>query len=228
MQTTMGYLPLFSGHFRATLKSPMKLPLAEEITNSITHGIGFIGAVIGLILFFIFQQKTSDIWRIVGFSIFGGTLIFMYFMSTLSHSLIFTKARKVFAVLDHSSIFLLIAGTYTYFLLTTLRGTTGWTLLTIIWGLSITGIILKAFFVDRLHLLSVGIYLGMGWLIVFFIKPLLHILHPNIFILLLTGGILYSVGTFFYSSKKIPFAHSIWHVFVVLATACHFLAIYLL
>lgn len=210
------------------MRSPMKLVLLEEIANSITHGIGFIGAVVGLVLFILFQGKISDIWRIVGFSIFAGSLIFMYLMSTLSHSLIFTKARKVFAILDHSSIFLLIAGTYTYFLLTVLRGVEGWSLLSIIWILSIIGIVLKAFFVDKLRLFSVFIYLFLGWLCIFVIRPMWQGVHLNIFLLLLIGGIFYSLGTVFYSLRKIPFAHSIWHVFVVAASACHFFAIYFL
>lgn len=206
----------------------MKYALLDEIFSSITHGLGFLATVAGLILFLFLQLPTSDIWRIVGFSIFIGTLLCMYLFSTLFHSLIFTKAKRIFAIFDHSSIFLLIGGTYSYFLLTTMRGFTGWILLSTIWVLCIGGILFKIFFTDRLKFITVTLYLLLGWCILFFIKPFLHAVSLQTFLFLLLGGLFYSVGTIFYSSKKIPFAHSIWHLFVVLATAFHFWAIYLL
>jgi len=206
----------------------MRYFFLDEIFSSITHGLGFLAAVAGLFLFLFLQLHTSDIWRIVGFSIFIGTLLCMYLFSTLFHSLIFTKAKRVFVVLDHSSIFLLIGGTYSYFLLTTMRGLTGWILLPLIWTLCIGGILFKIFFTERLKLITVALYLLLGWCILFFIKPFLHVVSLQTFLFLLLGGLLYSVGTIFYASKKIPFAHTIWHLFVVLATVCHFWAIYLL
>jgi len=206
----------------------MKLRIIEEIFNSITHGIGLIAAIVGLILFIIFQSRMSDVWRIVGFSIFCGGLICMYLFSTLSHSFVFTKAQKVFAVLDHSSIFLFIAATYSYFLLTSLRGIMGWILLSFMWILCIGGIVMKTFFVDRFHRITVGMYLAMGWMIIFFTRPLLSTLHTPTILLLLSGGIIYSLGTIFYLFRKIPFMHVVWHMFVIGATFCHFTAIYLL
>lgn len=202
--------------------------IGEEIANSITHGIGFLLSTLGLIFFLLTQFDKSNLWRDIGFCIFAVSLLTMYLMSTLSHSLVFTKARKVFAILDHSSIFFLIAGTYSYFLLTFFRSSEGLSLLGIVWALCIAGIILKACIVDQKRIISLGMYVVLGWLILAIIQPLFHVLPFPTFLLLILGGVLYSFGTIFFLLRKLPFSHTIWHLFVMGGSACHLLAVFLL
>lgn len=202
--------------------------LLEEIFNSITHGLGVLLVVAGVVTFFLLRTAASDELKIIGFSIFAGSLFLMYLISTLTHSLIFTKAKKVFMILDHSAIYLLIAGTYTPFLLTSLKGLLGYVLLGVVWTLALSGIVFKAFFVEKFKTISTILYIGLGWLIVIAVKPLLQAVTLRIFLFMLLGGIFYTLGTIFYSAKKLPFAHTIWHLFVLVGSACHFAAIYLL
>ena len=146
-------------------------------------------------------------------------------MSTLLHSLSFTKALKVFKVLDHTAIFLFIAGTYTPFLLVTLQGTIGWSMLILVWSLTLIGIFLKVFFVHRFKVISTIAYILMGWIIIFAIKPLFQTMPPGGLTLLISGGLAYTLGTIFYSWKKLPFNHAIWHLFVLGGSACHFFSV---
>ena len=199
--------------------------LLEEIFNSITHGIGFILSLIGIFLYFFLHEHIS-IWRVTGVSIFGASMLFLYSMSALSHSLIYTKAKRVFLTLDGAAIFLLIAGTYTPFLLTALRGTLGWILLASVWAIALTGITLYAIFFKRIQKLTVILYLILGWLMIIAIQPLQHAVSLHILILLIAGGVTYTAGVIFYAWKKLPFSHTIWHLFVLGGSIFHFIAIY--
>lgn len=187
----------------------------EEIANAITHGIGLIMSIPALIMLVVFAVDKGSAWHVVSFSIFGASMILLYLFSTLLHSFKPSKAKNVFAVLDHSAIYVLIAGTYTPLMLVSVRSALGWTLFGIVWGLAIVGIIFKCYFVDRFQIVSTLFYLVMGWLVLAAIKPLYASLTPAGFDLLLTGGILYSVGVVFYVWKKIPYNHAIWHLFVL-------------
>lgn len=187
----------------------------EEIANAITHGIGLILSIPALIMLVLFAVDKGSAWHVVSFSIFGASMILLYLFSTLLHSFKPSKAKNVFAVLDHSAIYVLIAGTYTPLMLVSVRSALGWTLFGIVWGLAIIGIIFKCYFVDRFQIVSTLFYLVMGWLVLAAIKPLYESLTPAGFDLLLTGGILYSVGAVFYVWKKIPYNHAIWHLFVL-------------
>ncbi|MGX1264043.1 hemolysin III [Rossellomorea marisflavi] len=187
----------------------------EEVANAITHGIGLILSIPALIMLVLFAVDKGSAWHVVSFSIFGASMILLYLFSTLLHSFKPSKAKNVFAVLDHSAIYVLIAGTYTPLMLVSVRSALGWTLFGIVWGLAIVGIIFKCYFVDRFQIVSTLFYLVMGWLVLAAIKPLYESLTPAGFDLLLTGGILYSVGAVFYVWKKIPYNHAIWHLFVL-------------
>jgi hemolysin III len=203
----------------------MEYSIKEEIANAITHGIGVLLSIPALVYLIIFASKYGDAWHIVSFSIFGATMILLYLFSTLLHAIPHSKAKDVFEILDHSAIYLLIAGTYTPFLLVPLRGTLGFTLLGIVWGLAIAGIVLKIFFVKKFVILSTLAYILMGWLIIIAIKPLYEFLSPEGFALLLTGGLLYTIGAIFYVWRKIPYHHAIWHGFVLAGSAAMFFCI---
>ncbi|NLT96105.1 MAG: hemolysin III family protein [Clostridia bacterium] len=197
--------------------------LAEEIFNSITHGIGALLSIAGLVILVALASIKGDVWRIVSFSIYGFTLFFLYVSSTLYHSIFHEQAKRVFRVLDHVSIFLLIAGSYTPILLIAMRGIWGWTIFGIIWGLAVTGIILNILGINRFKVLSLILYLSMGWLIVFALKPMLAMVPPGLFLWLLAGGLIYTFGVIFYVWRKIPFNHGIWHIFVLAGSTIHFL-----
>ncbi|MDQ0858758.1 hemolysin III family protein [Bacillus sp. V2I10] len=203
----------------------MEYSIKEEIANAITHGIGVLLSIPALVYLIIFASKYGDAWHIVSFSIFGATMILLYLFSTLLHAIPHRKAKDVFEILDHSAIYLLIAGTYTPFLLVPLRGTLGFTLLGIVWGLAIAGIVLKIFFVKKFVILSTLAYILMGWLIIIAIKPLYEFLSPEGFALLLTGGLLYTIGAIFYVWRKIPYHHAIWHGFVLAGSAAMFFCV---
>ncbi|MBE4910140.1 hemolysin III family protein [Bacillus luteolus] len=203
----------------------MEYTIKEEIANAITHGIGVLLSIPALVMLIIFAVRYGDAWHVVSFSIFGATMILLYLFSTLTHSLTHRKAKYIFEILDHSAIYLLIAGTYTPFLLVTLRGAFGWTMFGIIWGLAIVGIILKVFFVKRFIILSTVFYILMGWMIIIAIKPLYQSLSAEGFMLLLIGGLLYTVGSIFYVWRKIPYHHAIWHGFVLAGSAAMFFCV---
>lgn len=203
----------------------MQYSIKEEIANAITHGIGALLSIPALVMLIIFAVKYGDVWHVVSFTIFGVSMLLLYLFSTLVHSIQHPKAKDVFEILDHSAIYFLIAGTYTPFLLVTLRGSLGWTLFGIIWGLAILGVILKIFFVKRFIILSTLFYILMGWMIIIAIKPLYQSLTTEGFTLLLTGGILYTVGSIFYVWRKIPYHHAIWHGFVLAGSAAMFFCI---
>lgn len=198
----------------------------EELAHAITHGIGASLSVAGLVLLIVRAAHTGDPWRIVSFAIFGTTMVLLYAASTLYHALIHSPSRQKWKVLDHAMIYVLIAGTYTPFLLVSLRGPWGWSLFGVIWGLTLVGIGFKVFFAGRFHLLSTLIYLGLGWICVIAIKPLLTEVPAGALWWLLGGGLFYSLGTIAYMQKALKYHHAVWHVFVLGGTACHFVAIY--
>lgn len=199
--------------------------LKEEIANSVTHGLGALLSVCGLVVLIRFSSVYGDSWHITASSIFGATLILLYLASTLYHSITLPQARKILRLIDHSAIYLLIAGTYTPFLLINLRGDWGWTLLGLIWGIALVGVFLNITPLGRVRGLSLGLYLIMGWIILIAIKPLLANLDPGGVRLLVGGGLAYTGGVIFYGWKSLPFNHAIWHLFVLAGSACHFFAV---
>jgi len=197
----------------------------EEIANSVTHGIGAGLSVAALVILVVFGAKQGDAWRVVSFSIFGSTLIALYLSSTLYHAFRNPKIKRWMKLLDHSSIYLLIAGTYTPIMLTVLRGGWGWTLFGIIWGLALAGIIFKLMFIGRLKKLSLAIYVAMGWLVVIAIKPMLAAVPAGMLMFMLIGGVSYTFGVIFYVWKALPYHHAVWHLFVLGGSITHFFGI---
>ncbi len=207
-------------------KSRRQLSTAEEIVNSITHGIGALLSIVALIVLIIVANRYGDIWHLVSFSIYGSTLILLYLSSTLYHSFTNPKIKNLFARFDHISIFLLIAGTYTPILLTTLRGVWGWILFAIIWLMALTGAIIRSIYVYRFRKLMVVIYLIMGWMAVVAGKQIYEKLPGLSITFLVLGGIAYSLGVIFYVWRNLPYSHGIWHLFVLAGSVLHFFCIY--
>ncbi|MCL1699675.1 hemolysin III family protein [Lysinibacillus sp. Bpr_S20] len=197
----------------------------EELWNAITHGIGFIASIPALVVLILAAVQTGSALQITTFTIFGASVIILFLMSTLLHSMP-EKYKNFFAILDHSSIYILIAGTYTPFLLIAVGGTLGITLLCIIWSLAILGVIFKCFFINRFEKLSLIFYIGMGWLIIFAIKPVYLFLGFNGFSLLLAGGLLYTIGAIFYAWRSLPYNHTIWHLFVLAGCGAMYACVY--
>ncbi len=204
---------------------PSSYSLAEEVANSITHGLGALLSVAGLTLLVTYASYQHDPWRIVSFSIYGSTLILLFLASTLYHSFQHPALKRIFKTLDHCSIYLLIAGTYTPFLLVSIRGVMGWTLFAVIWLLAISGIAFKIIYGNRFRKLSVATYLAMGWLVLLASKELAESLSDGGIIWLVAGGLTYTLGVVFYLWKKLPFNHAIWHLFVLAGSICHFFSI---
>ena len=197
----------------------------EEFANSISHGLGLLIAIVMVPALVLSAMRVGSIHFIVGASVFGGTVVFLYLASTLYHALTHERAKRFFRLLDHSAIFLLIAGTYTPFGLGVLRGPWGWTLLTIVWVLALVGITTKVVVGTRHSWISMTLYLLMGWLAVLAVKPIfLHVPLPGI-LLILAGGIAYTVGLAFFAARRLHYGHLIWHLFVVAGTTCHFFAV---
>ncbi|MCK5875670.1 MAG: hemolysin III family protein [Alcanivoracaceae bacterium] len=200
--------------------------LREERLNSLTHGLGALLSAVGTLVLVLTAAREGDVWKIVSFSIFGASLILLYSASTFYHASRSPRVREIWKMLDHCAIFLLIAGTYTPFLLVNLRGPTGWTLFGIIWGLALAGIILKLVFGHRYKILRVIVYLAMGWLIVFAAGELNTQVSELGVRLTVIGGVVYTLGVVFYLADRLPYNHAIWHLFVVGGSLCHFYAIY--
>jgi hemolysin III len=197
----------------------------EEIANAVTHGIGAIFSVVALVLLIVFSTAKGTTWHVVSFTVFGITLVIMYVESTLYHSLTNKKVKRVFRIFDHASIYLLIAGTYTPYTLTVLRGPMGWTIFGVIWVLAIIGVVIKSIWLGKYDKLSTLMYVLMGWMIVVSLKTLVVVLPIHSLLLLVLGGILYTVGAILYSFDKIPYNHAVWHLFVLAGSACHFFSI---
>jgi len=201
-------------------------PIEEKI-NIASHAIGFVLSIVALVLLFAHANSHGDVWHVVSFSIFGASLIALYAVSTFYHSAKKPDLRSRLRVLDHASIYILIAGTYTPFTLVTLRGLTGWVLFGTAWGLALIGIILKLFFTGKYKLISTLMYILMGWIIVFARKPLSHQLSSEGLFWLGAGGMAYTIGAILYSINKIKFNHAIFHILVLIGSGCHFLSVFL-
>ncbi|SDC83198.1 PAQR family membrane homeostasis protein TrhA [Geotoga petraea] len=193
----------------------------EEIANTIIHGIGILLAIASLVLMVVFAALKGTAWHVVGATVFGISLIIMYTFSTLYHGVKNRRAKDILEICDHSAIYFLIAGTYTPFTLVTLRGTMGWTLFGITWGLAIVGVIFKIFFVKKFMFISTLIYIGMGWLVVIGWNQLVENLPFWGIFWLVLGGILYTFGTIFYVWRKMKYHHALWHVFVLAGSISH-------
>ncbi len=199
--------------------------VGEEIANSVIHGVGVALSIAGLTLLVTLAAMSGDRWQLAAAIVYGSTLILEYTASTLYHSLPWPTAKHVFKIVDHAGIYLLIAGTYTPFTLVTVRNDGGWWLFGIVWTLAAVGIATEAAWAYRPRWVSVAVYLGMGWLVVTAIRPLIANLDPAGVSLLVAGGLAYTVGTVFYIYKRIPYFHAVWHLFVLAGSVCHFLAV---
>jgi hemolysin III len=197
----------------------------EEIANSVSHGIGLLAAVASAPFLVLSAVRHGGAGRIVGASVFAAATVLLYLTSTLYHALPRNRAKRVFQVLDHAAIFLMIAGTYTPFTLGVLRGTWGWTLFGLVWSLALAGVVLTAVGGVRYPKLTTGLYLAMGWLILVAIKPLWLRMPSEGLLWLSVGGIAYTVGVMFYAAKRVRYSHFIWHLFVIAGTACHFITV---
>ncbi|MCG8528988.1 MAG: hemolysin III family protein [Opitutales bacterium] len=198
----------------------------EEIFNAITHGIGFLLGIAGLVLAVVFASIRSDAWLVVACSIYGASLVILYAASTFYHAIRHLPTKKVFMILDHCGIYLLIAGTYTPFVLGPLRGPLGWSFFGVIWGIAIVGIVLESISKTHGGIRSSIIYLVMGWLIVGAIAQLYATLSTFGFVMLVVGGVCYSIGVIFYLWKNLPFGHVVWHLWVVAGSVCNFFAVF--
>jgi hemolysin III len=198
--------------------------IADIIANSVTHGVGAVLALGGAIVL-MSAAMGGTAWQVASCSVFGSTLVLVYVCSTLYHSLVRTRARHVLRIIDHSAIYLLIAGTYTPFVLVSLHGRSGWLLFAIVWGLAVMGIVFKSFAVDRFAIASAVVYLVMGWLVVFAMRPLLHALTWHGIFWIALGGLFYTVGIIFYAFDRFSYFHALWHVFVLSGSTCHYFAV---
>ena len=203
----------------------MDRPTRDDLANALTHAVGILASALGGTALIVWTALHGDPWKIVGVSIFVGTLVLLYGASTAYHTARRPEVRARLKVLDHGAIYLLIAGTYTPFMIGDLRGGWGWSLLGVVWGLAIAGVIFKLFYAGRFNRLSTALYVAMGWLIVIAVGPMIHHLPLATLLWLLAGGLAYTGGTAFYHSRRIPYAHAIWHIFVLLGSLCHALAV---
>ena len=199
--------------------------LGEEIFSSVTHGVGTLLAVAGTVVLIVAAAVYGDALTVVSTAVFGASMIVLYCMSTLYHAITNPKAKRFFRVMDHNTIFFLIAGTYTPITLTILRGTLGWVLFGVIWGAAVVGIVLNSIDLERFRKPSVVCYIAMGWVIVIAIRPLLQKMDAACLWLLVAGGVFYTVGVIFYAIKKVRYFHPVWHIFVLLGSVCHYLSI---
>jgi hemolysin III len=199
--------------------------LAEEIAHAITHGVGLLLSIAALTILLVFASLRGDAWHIVSASIYGSTLVFLYTASTFYHALPAPRAKGVFRILDHAAIYLLIAGTYTPFTLVNLRGGWGWALFGVVWGLSIFGVVLEAVARQRVRVLSLVLYIGIGWMAAIAVKPLFDSVAVGGLGLLLLGGLAYTGGVVFYCWRRLPYHHAIWHIFVLAGSVFHYFAV---
>ncbi len=195
----------------------------EEIANSITHGLGFGLSVAGLTILVVLASMEGDPWRITSFAIYGSSLTILYLVSTLYHSLTHSRTKAIFRRLDHSAIYLLIAGTYTPIILISLRTTWVLYLLPIIWAMAILGVYIKVRYIHRYERLSLGFYIFMGWFALIAVKPMFNSIPIESFIWIIIGGACYTSGVVFYAWSRLPFNHTIWHGFVLIGSISHFI-----
>ncbi len=207
------------------MTSSPRYSLGEEIASSIIHGVGILLSLAALIIMVVFASRYGTAWHVAGAAVFGCGLILAYTSSTLYHSFQKARIKAVFRVLDHVSIFILIAATYTPLTLVNLRGPWGWSIFGVVWGLALFGIVVECSSLRRFRIASVLLYLGMGWTIIVALKPLLAMVQAGGLILLLVGGLFYTIGCLFYVWHRLPYNHAIWHLFVLAGSASHFFAV---
>lgn len=199
--------------------------LREEVASAVTHGVGAVASVAGGAVLVTLAAGFGDARQVVGAAVFCGSLVLLYTASTLYHAVRRRVARARLQVFDHCAIYVLIAGTYTPFTLDALRGAWGWSLFGVVWGLAAAGVVFKLFCTGRFRRLSTSIYLAMGWMALVAAGPLLRALPASTLLWLAAGGLAYTAGTVFYHSRRIPYAHAIWHLFVLGGSVCHFVAV---
>lgn len=199
--------------------------LGEEIFNAISHGIGSLISIAGTVILIIFSVIYNDAWAVVSSCIYGFSLITLYTMSTLYHAITNEKAKRFFRIMDHNTIFFLIAGTYTPITLVCLRGWIGWVLFGVVWAAAILGIVLNSINLEKFRKASVVCYILMGWVVILAIQPLLVAMPPISLIFLLVGGVFYTGGVIFYTKKHIKYFHSIWHLFTIAGSVFHYFSI---
>ena len=200
--------------------------MSEEIAHSVTHGLGILFSITALTMLVAYSVLNGDVWHVVSSSIYGGTLIILYSASTLYHGVFHLKVKSLLKQIDHASIYLLIAGTYTPYFLVSLRDSAVWNLFILIWIFAILGVIFEFIHIKALKKVSLALYLGMGWLAVLLINPLMAHVATDGLILLIAGGLAYTFGVVFYVWKTLPYNHAIWHLFVLAGSVLHFLSIF--
>ncbi len=203
----------------------VRYSFGEEIANSVTHGVGWLLSVCGLAILVTLAAVTGGTLRVVSCAVFGTTLVLLYAASTLYHALPSERAKHVFRVLDHSAIFLLIAGTYTPLSLVAVGGSWGWSLFGAIWSLAAFGVLLNTVAHGRWRWLSISLYVVMGWLVVVAMKPLVAAIEPGVLVMIVAGGLAYTLGLAFYGWHRLPYNHAVWHLFVLTGSVLHYLAI---
>ncbi|MBP2639487.1 MAG: hypothetical protein H6Q66_438 [Firmicutes bacterium] len=198
----------------------------EEMMNAVTHGIGALFSFAGFVVLTASAYMYGTVWHLISFAVYGFSLFLLYLASALYHSFRNEKLKYIFRICDHSAIYLLIAGTYTPFSLVLLHGFVGWIILGVVWALAALGVMLKIFFGARLKVMSTICYLIMGWLIVVVIKPIAAVLPAEGLFWLVGGGVLYTIGSFFYLNRRIPYHHAVWHLFVLAGSIAHFVVVF--
>ena len=199
----------------------------EELANTLTHGLGLVLSIAGLVALIALTTLRGDLWHIVGCGVFGGSLVVLYGVSTAYHGARRPRVKRILRTIDHIAIYLLIAGTYTPFTLVNLRGPWGWTLFGLVWGIAVVGTLSKLIVRDHPEWFSLGAYIAMGWMCVIAAKPILEIAPWGLLALLLAGGMAYTLGTIFYAWDRVPYFHAVWHVFVLAGSALHYCAVVL-
>ncbi|RID82155.1 hemolysin III family protein [Peribacillus asahii] len=197
----------------------------EELVNAITHGIGVLLSIAALVFLIIYAAQQGTAWHVTSATIYGVSMLLLYASSTLVHSFPEGKVKDLFEIFDHSAIYIFIAGTYTPIMLLVIKGALGWTLLGIVWGVAVIGVVFKAFFVKKFLFISTILYIAMGWLIVLAWEPLTTALPSEGIQLLVAGGLLYTFGAIFYVWRAFPFHHAVWHIFVLAGSVAHFFAV---
>jgi len=198
---------------------------SEELANSLTHGIGLALSVACLVLLVVLAALKGTAWHVASCSVYGATLVLLYAASTCYHGVRSPRAKRVWNAIDHSAIYLLVAGTYTPFVLVTLRGALGWTIFGVVWGFALAGILFQNIFLNRFQVFSLLTYLAMGWMAMAMLPRLLQCLPRAGLVWLFAGGLCYTLGIAFFAWKRQPYAHAVWHVFVLAGSLCHFFGI---
>jgi hemolysin III len=199
----------------------------EELASAVTHGLGLALSLAGFVVLLVLAILRGGTWHIAGCGTYGLTLVLLYLASTLYHSIRSPRSKHILRILDHSAIYLLIAGTYTPFTLVNLRGVWGWSLFGAVWSLCIAGVVFKSFFINRLRYVSTLLYIGMGWMCLIAIKPLVQMVPAGGLAWLIAGGVLYTSGVIFFGWNRVRFNHAIWHLFVLAGSICHYFAVIL-